>query len=629
MYLEKNLNALAKRYPEYVEPIRNARETGRYVISKTSANNYNVFDKKVGAYFYNNVDALMSVDKEIDALNIRLPQVCIFIGFGLGYHLIGAAAKFQTRSMAFVVFEADPEILKLAFTLGDYSNFIPQRSIAFCLCGMQPQAYYPLVYGAFTVNGRVVQFMKTINIITCATSYSSNRTYYSQCMDVLRQASSSAVLLYGNDPDDAILGIRNTFYNVEEIINNPGIKDVKDVFKNKVGVVVSSGPSLDKNIELLHTIQDRAVMIAPDASLRIMREHNLKPHMVTSLERVVITAQLFGELPDEAFEDIYFAACPVIQPAVYEAYHGKKVVVYRKFATFQWLGVDKGILEIGQSAGNMAFKILEYMGCNPIILIGQDLAYEGERTHAGGATFGEVEAGYKDSIMVEGNYVPQIRTSRVWNMFRQFYEKDVASFKGTVVNATEGGAKIHGTVVMTFQEAIDKYINKDKALNVQPVLEKRLKVPFPAQVKKDRASIAKKTKEALKYTDYLLETTSKGGDEAKAWIDKINGIKATNAENVEMAKSEILKLYDEVSANLSKIGRFLDEQQFYLIYMHYVQAYVIKMQNDINAILALAPSAEAVEMLVNAYGALYTNLHSLIVVMQKEFLQLDNRLNNV
>ncbi len=38
----------------------------------------------------------------------------------------------------------------------------------------------------------------------------------------------------------------------------------------------------------------------------------------------------------------------------------------------------------------MAFKTLEYLGCDPIILIGQDLAFgEDETTHADGYTYGK------------------------------------------------------------------------------------------------------------------------------------------------------------------------------------------------------------------------------------------------
>ena len=61
-------------------------------------------------------------------------------------------------------------------------------------------------------------------------------------------------------------------------------------------------------------------------------------------------------------------------PETYANFPGEKIIVFRKFATFEWLDIKKGILDIGPSAGNMAFKVLEYLGCDPIIMIGQDLA---------------------------------------------------------------------------------------------------------------------------------------------------------------------------------------------------------------------------------------------------------------
>jgi len=87
---------------------------------------------------------------------------------------------------------------------------------------------------------------------------------------------------------------------------------------------VATGPSLNKNIHLLKGLENKAVICAVDASLRVMRRHNLKPHLVTSLERVLPTAKLFEGLTKEDVEGVYLSACPVIRPETYANFPGKE-----------------------------------------------------------------------------------------------------------------------------------------------------------------------------------------------------------------------------------------------------------------------------------------------------------------
>ncbi|MDD5051052.1 MAG: DUF115 domain-containing protein, partial [Candidatus Pacebacteria bacterium] len=153
----------------------------------------------------------------------------------------------------------------------------------------------------------------------------------------------------------------------------------------------------------------------------------------------------------------------VVYNEVYQAYPGPNIIVYRNFDHFKWLGIDRGILTIKSSAGNMAFKIAEYLGCNPIILIGQDLAISAEgKTNADNASLGTEQASYlkEKRYKVKGNIEPEVETTASLKLFLDSYNVDVAGYKGKCINATEGGAYINGTTVMTFQEAIDKYIRE-------------------------------------------------------------------------------------------------------------------------------------------------------------------------
>ena len=628
MYLEKNLASLGKRYPQYAEMIRNASVNNRYATQPSARKDKlpNMIDRQVGFMFYNNIDPMIHAEQQIQAQKVRLPNVAVFMGFGLGYHIPAYTKLFNKNVELMIVFEKDAELLKTALTVVDYGNLFEDPRMLCCF-GLQPIEYYPALFGRLQA-GNAKLYMQAMNFIDSGQAVKVDKDYYMACVRSLKDAVAGILNLYGNDPADSMIGIKNTFYNIKTIIQNPGIKDLKGAFKNKPGVVVATGPSLNKNIHLLNEIEDRAVIVAADASLKVMQTKGVaKPHLVTSLERVIATAKLFEGQTEESLKDIFFAACPVVRPETYANYPGEKIIVYRDFATFKWLNIEKGILEIGPSAGNMAFKILDYMGCNPIILIGQDLAYEGEVSHAEGSTYGEKQVGQpiQNTLMTEGNYVPQIRTTQVWYSFKKFYENDIARYNGRAINATEGGAKIHGAELMTFREAIDIFIKKP--LSVTSTIRKKLNIPFPAQQEKDFQLIRKKVADAIEYSNGIIDRIKEGENKCIGFLKEIFA-PWQNGGNV--SEEDAKRQYDMIESYLAIFG----EEKFYLIFMHYIQSFFIKTIVEINGIKANEdPSMNRMAKVAEIYGRFFNYMANMLETMKKEFLELqklvsDNQLGD-
>jgi hypothetical protein len=263
----------------------------------------------------------------------------------------------------------------------------------------------------------------------------------------------------------------------------------------------------------------------------------------------------------------------------------------------------------------MAYKVLEYLGCNPIILIGQDLAFEGDATHAEGTKYGEKQdlAWAKDTREVEGNYVPTIRTTRVWEMFRKYYEHDIARFNGKVINATEGGAKILGTELMTFQDTINQYISKP--FGVLSTIKKKLNKPFKAQQEKDLAATRRKVLEAIEYCQSVL---SRYDESLNYFADyQENVVKAWNDGNQEELGTKSVEYMAKMEQSVAIFG----EEKFFLILMHYVQSYFIKSMLEVNAIKAdtSIPAVVRTDRIMNKLAQMYTTLGDLVNNMKQEF----------
>ena len=84
-----------------------------------------------------------------------------------------------------------------------------------------------------------------------------------------------------------------------------------------------------------------------------------------------------------------------------------------------------------------------------------------------------------DPIDLEGNYTEVVKSSPYLAMFHQTYEYDVAHASAKVINATEGGAKIAGTEITTFEDAIARYIKAEASDSGNELpIPRRLRVTY-------------------------------------------------------------------------------------------------------------------------------------------------------
>lgn len=618
--LNKNLTILAKRNPDLANRIAATQVTGRYKVLKSQRSDqmYNIIDLKTNLYQYNQYDPYIGVKMDIEKMGILLPNLAVFFGFGLGYHVNEYLNRYPYATV--LVIEEDLEILKILFSITNLSQILSYRHFHI-VSGLTPVQMYPHLFNFFN-QSHLLQFLASINMIQNSISVTGSKEFYVNILKMLKEAVTNVLGLYGNDPHDSLIGIQMTLRNLAIIVDNPGIEDLKDKFKGKPGIVVSTGPSLNKNIEFLKGLDNKAVIVAPDATVKVLLNKGVKAaHMVTSLERVIATSKLFEGLTEEDVKDSYLSACPVVVPETYANYPGEKIIVYRNFATFKWIDIPKGILDIGPSAGNMAFKILEWLGCDPIILIGQDLAFGDDgTTHAEGAHYGEKSEAYlaAGTISVPGNYQEKVQTSQVFSQFLRHYERDVLTYKGKVINATEGGAKIEGTQLMTFQEAIDKYVKDD--IDTLAVIKKNLKLPTTKVKKREVKELLKKLHDAIRFSDNIVEKLNKGVEYCFEFeeIVKVD----SELEDVDnLAKCNIL------IKKIESTQEPFNTNEFFLIFMHYVQAYYIKASMDINHYkYKIKPSTDLNKILVVKFKEFYSVMAALINKINVEFKESLTRL---
>lgn len=258
---------------------------------------------------------------------------------------------------------------------------------------------------------------------------------------------------------------RNVIGNARQILKSHTINQLSGMIPNdRPAVIIAAGPSLKKNINDLKEAKGRAFLIAVDTALKPLIAAGIIPDLFVTVD---------GNKPVELFDQEEIWKTPVLLSAdvnneMVRKHTGKKIFYYNGEEFIRKLYLAHGIpcsgLPSGGSVSNSAFSLAEKLGFQTIILVGQDLAYTGNRSHMEG-TFSEEEIKKKRvnaTAMVEdqeGNMVP---TQPNMLMFLQWFEdqmKEKPELK--VIDATEGGAKKKGAVIMTLKDAIRQECPED------------------------------------------------------------------------------------------------------------------------------------------------------------------------
>ena len=240
---------------------------------------------------------------------------------------------------------------------------------------------------------------------------------------------------------------------VEALRAIPNIKDYP-------AIILSAGPSLDKNIDDIKDIKGRALLVCTDAALNTAIKHGVRPDIVVSVDPE-LTTEFFRS---EEGRDLPLLVHVMGTTAIRDVNKGRKFYVSdRDYYLAKVLSeCNKCIspLSTGGSVANTAFSLAKQAGCVNIILMGQDLGFPGNKVHAQDTFLDEDDIDENDNsyFYTESIDGGQILTSTDMENYRKWFEQMVRIYPElNVIDATEGGALIKGTEIITITEAIDKY----------------------------------------------------------------------------------------------------------------------------------------------------------------------------
>ncbi|EAI7536277.1 motility associated factor glycosyltransferase family protein [Campylobacter jejuni] len=393
-----------------------------------------------------------------------LYPVLYFYGFGNG--ILFKALLQNKNHQHIVVFEKDIEIIWVIFHILDFSNEL-QSARLMILNTNKPEIQD---YNELCSSKPFFQFSRIYFLELMSHYYERFHEDVLELNKKLVQDFKDSILSHGNDPLDALQGIEQFVYNLPQMITHPSYKELLSKRKgiSDTAIIVSTGPSLTKQLPLLKKYANKATIFCADSSYPILAKHGIKPDYVCMLERTEITAEFFNHDFGEFDKDVLFVCAGVVHPKAIEYLKGRnrKYLITPRYLYFPIYIKLKyfDFLYNTPSVAHMSYFLSVLLNHKNIIFIGQDLAYaENGNSHPDDyQNSANYENQMYEHILTEAyGGKKEIKTHEVWIFFKQILEAMIIKYHITTYNCTEGGARIEGTIEKPFLWACENLLDKD------------------------------------------------------------------------------------------------------------------------------------------------------------------------
>lgn len=462
---EKNIEALEEKFSELAHKIKNNVYELKNNISiemETAKDFSSIFKiKKDNRTLY--INGKYEPKKEAEAIIADMGKLnrgtTIFL-LGMGDGLILKEILDHTDDeINIAVFEPSIDIFIYAMKHIDLREIYRKRTIGLVVNGLNEEEKEAVI-NSFLVFGNINYIKKIIH-----PNY--NELFSEDIIKDMKNIKKRIEKILMNENTvvrfSSVMA-ENIFRNIVYICDSYKAEQICKVIPLDIpAIIVAAGPSLNKNIKELKRAKNRAFIIAVDTALKPLIKERIIPDLFVTVDGV----KPLELIQLEEIKNIPMLGCVSASSKIFEFHKGKKFYFREYFPYIDKIFDDLNIMfrevDTGGSVATTAFSFAYLSGFSTIILVGQDLALTNNRTHADG-TFKEKmdEIDTRFSIKVEGNIEKFVPTRADFKSYLEWYNDYIAKCQDMhVINATEGGAKINNTEILSLKEAIDRECKKE------------------------------------------------------------------------------------------------------------------------------------------------------------------------
>ncbi len=423
-------------------------------------------------YLHSRHQPLDEARRLIETADVEEKGMICVLGFGLGYHVELIFDRVGDDGLMLIL-EPDLRLLRTAFSHRDFSRLILSGRMIFLT---RPDRASVLL--------KLTPFQAMITVGVAFVTHAPSVQIAGGFHTAMQSAISDFVAYCRTSLNTLIINGRRTAENIARniawYVASPGIGDLRQRHAGQPAIIVSAGPSLRKNKHLLRDAAGRAVIIAVPTTLQPLLDMGVTPDYVTALDYHEICAMFFEKLP--AFLPTRLVAEPKANRVILSGFPGPVSVLGNEFAErlIRELHPGKPTLRPGATVAHLAFYLAEHLGCDPIIFVGQDLGFADGLAYAPGTSHEDVwrpelgrfctlEMKHWEYIARErpilrriedGQGRPMYTEERLYAYLQQF-ERDFATTRARIIDATEGGARKRGAEAMALKDALARFCDDE------------------------------------------------------------------------------------------------------------------------------------------------------------------------
>lgn len=427
-------------------------------------------DDKREIYLHSRYNPPEEARKAIAAQNNGEHVTYFLHGLGIGYPLL-ALEETGVQPVVFVL-EPDLRLIKATLLIHDLTEMISDGRLIFftsadtaLLSERLSACNADLMLGVQSIS------MPIASRVGAAFHEQARRVL----LDVLSVTKTHMVTLLKTSR----VTFENVAMNLPAYLRTPGIEPWKDRAPGYPAIIVAAGPSLARNVRQLGELRDRAVIISVQTVFKLLHSLGIPPHFVTSLDYHDVSTEFFRGQDDVAGATLI--AEPKAAWRVIDLYPGATQLVHHRFADMllKDAAPRRGDLRPGSTVAQLALYFAEYLGCDPIIFVGQDLAFTDGMFYLPGSPveqiwrpemnrFQTVEMKQWERVARNRPILRRVKDVRGDDVYTddllftylQQFEQDFIRIPRKIIQATEGGAALRGCEMMPLGDAANQFCSR-------------------------------------------------------------------------------------------------------------------------------------------------------------------------
>lgn len=417
-----------------------------HLVARNGAATAKVVNGSREVFLHSKYDPQKEAAKFIGQYDLQPGDELVIYGAGLGYHVREALARIGSEGRIYL-FQFGTLIYKelqnMGGTIEDSRVLVYAEDDISKLAGVLSQVLADLM----PEKGKVIIHKPSLELLP-------------DSVQDFRAALEDWQVRYATHQRFSPLLEENLQSNIDACKKMVGVEWFFDRFEQVPAVLVAGGPSLDREMAQLRRFgnENKGLIICVGTVLKALVSAGVRPHFVVITDPQVINTYQVQSLDSE----VPLILFPTVHPKVIEAYKGPKILALTDDEeTLQLFGKKKeAIIKAGGSVATAMLDIAIKYGCNPIVFVGQDLAYPQGRSHASNTLLGNRRWGNRElsrfSRRVKDNFGRLVPTSKVFDIYRKWIEERIQQEDGReFFNTSMEGACIAGTRVISLNSLVE------------------------------------------------------------------------------------------------------------------------------------------------------------------------------